>query len=104
MNWRSVLLLVRALFNFVTPILAQQFSAGIKAGVQTTSAITFAPITVPFSPLFDHFAFGPEAEIALPRHLGLEFDALHKHYAYGGDVIGQFHGLIGIADTHISYW
>jgi hypothetical protein len=77
--------------------------------MQTTSAITFAPGTAgaPFSPSFDHFTFGPVAEVGLPRRLGLEFEALHRHYAEGSPVFVEVNrGFIiaDFADTHTSYW
>ena len=42
-----------------------QFTAGIKVGMQTTS------VTTGLSPSFDHFTFGPVAEVGLSRRLGL---------------------------------
>ena len=88
---------------------AQHFLVGIKVGTQTTSAITTDPRVVPFSPSFDHFTFGPAVEVALPHRLGLEFNALHKHYAYGGDVVSGTptqpgYALIGVDITHVSNW
>src|ERR1051326_106070 len=80
--------------------IAQQFTAGIKVGGQITDVFS---ATVP-SPSFDHFIFGPEAGIALPHGFGLEFDALHQHYAYAFFIIGPLHNAIAAFNTHISYW
>jgi hypothetical protein len=82
---------------------AKRFAVGIKVGAKP---ITTDPRVVPFSPLFDHFTFGPEVEMTLPHGLGLECDALHKHYAYGDYVLGPttHDPPIGITDTHVSYW
>jgi hypothetical protein len=105
---RSSLLLIFALLVRASPSVAQQFAAGIKVGGQTTGALAFDPEEVPFSPSFDHVALGPQLEVPLPHGLGLEFDALHKHYAYGSDlfVMDLMRGthLAGNFDTHISLW
>lgn len=102
-----LLALTNSLAGQDTGIHTPQFTAGIKVGMQTTSVITFPPGSGPPPVSFDHFTFGPVAEVGLPRRLGVEFDALHKHYAEGGPVFGELsHApvLIGFADAHISYW
>jgi hypothetical protein len=108
MTSRSTLLLIFALLMPASPTLAQHFTAGIKIGGQVTSTLTFDPEEVPFSPSFDHVTFGPQVAVSLPQGLGLELDALHKHYAYGSDlfVMDLVRGihLAGNYDTHISLW
>ena len=76
-----LLALTNSLAGQDTGIHTPQFTAGIKVGMQTTSVITFPPGGGPPPFSFDHFTFGPVAEVGLSRRLGVEFDALHKHYA-----------------------
>ena len=86
----SKLTLIAALLAYVPSLNAQQVRAGIKVGGQITDALSAAPAVVPPSPDFNHFTWGPVAEVILTHGLGLEFGAFHKHYAYSFLIIGPY--------------
>jgi len=60
--------------------LAQPFSAGLKAGLPLTDFLSVAQGTSTTNT--NHYLFGPEVEVRLPFGLGIEFDALYRHFSY----------------------
>ncbi len=44
----------------------------------------------PLSTTTNRYIIGPEAELRLPFHLGVEADALYRHYNVGGSGISQW--------------
>jgi len=81
----------------------QQFTVGIKVGKLTNKPLTFDQ-GGGVSGSFDHFTWGPQIELGLPHGLGVELDALHAHYAYGGVFFNRLHGIEGFVNAHVSYW
>jgi len=69
------------------PLFSQPFSFGIKGGVpftdflNATSAGGFAPFTS-FVSTTNRYIIGPAAELRLPFGLGVELDALYRHFNY----------------------
>ncbi len=63
----------------------QLFSVGVKAGIPLNDAFVAGS-----GPAFnsetttDRYIIGPQAEIRLPFHLGVEADALYRHYSVDG--------------------
>jgi len=66
--------------------LAQPFSAGLKAGLPFTNFLNEVQGTSTTNT--NHYLFGPEVEVRLPFGLGIEFDALYRHFSYT-NVIGS---------------
>jgi len=60
--------------------LAQPFSAGLKAGLPLTDFLNEVQGTSTTNT--NHYLFGPEVELRLPRGLSIEFDALYRHFSY----------------------
>ncbi|HTS67223.1 MAG TPA: outer membrane beta-barrel protein [Candidatus Acidoferrales bacterium] len=68
-------------------MLAQPFGFGIKGGVPMTDFLNAASQSNPnyaFVTTTDRYAVGPMAELRLPFGLGVEVDALYRHYNYNG--------------------
>jgi opacity protein-like surface antigen len=59
---------------------AQPFSAGIKAGLPLTDFIN--TVSGQSSTVTNRYLIGPTAELHLPFHLGIEVDALYRHFNY----------------------
>jgi opacity protein-like surface antigen len=71
---------------------AQPFGVGIKGGVPMTDFLNAARSqTFSFSANTNRYVIGPAAELRLPFGLGIELDALYRHYSYTGG------GLAGVA-------
>ncbi|HEY9139858.1 MAG TPA: outer membrane beta-barrel protein [Bryobacteraceae bacterium] len=66
--------------------LAQPFSAGLKAGLPLTDFLNEVQGTSTTNT--NHYLVGPEVELRLPFGLGVEFDALYRHFSYT-DVLGS---------------
>jgi hypothetical protein len=66
--------------------LAQPFSAGLKAGLPLTDFLN--EVQGSSTTNTNHYLFGPEVEVRLPFGLGIEFDALYRHFSYT-NVIGS---------------
>ena len=65
---------------------SQPVSAGIKAGVPFTNFLnTAGPVT---STTTSRYLVGPMVELRLPFGLGVEFDALYRHFDYT-DIVGS---------------
>ena len=76
---------------------AQAFSFGVKGGVPLTD---FNEPTVPQAATnmvltTNRYIIGPTAELRLPFGLGVEFDALYRHFNDSAYTIGVFHRLSG---------
>lgn len=86
--WRAFVLLAAA---GATSAFGQFLSFGIKGGVPLNDGFVlvsgeyFAP-----SATTNRYIIGPEAETRLPFHLGLEADALYRHYNVNGSGISQW--------------
>ncbi len=78
----------------VTSAFGQFLSVGIKGGVPLNDGFvntgTFEPNFSPPSTTTNRYIIGPEAELRLPFHLGLEADALYRHYNVNGSGINQW--------------
>lgn len=59
---------------------AQPFTAGIKAGLPLTDFIN--TVSGQSSSVTNRYLVGPTAELHLPFHLGIEVDALYRHFNY----------------------
>jgi len=65
---------------------AQPFSAGVKAGLPLTDFIS--TVSGQSSTVTNRYVVGPTAELHLPFGLGIEVDALYRHFNYQ-DIIGS---------------
>ncbi|HTP34213.1 MAG TPA: outer membrane beta-barrel protein [Candidatus Acidoferrales bacterium] len=66
-------------------IVAQPFGIGIKGGVPMTDFLNAASNqNFGFVATTDRYVVGPMAELRLPIGLGVEVDALYRHYDYTG--------------------
>jgi len=75
--------------------LAQPFSAGLKAGLPLTDFLSEVQGTS--ATTTNRYLFGPEVEVRLPLGLGIEFDALYRHFSYT-NVLGS----VGNAVTSVG--
>jgi outer membrane protein with beta-barrel domain len=72
------------------PALAQ-LSVGIKAGVPLNDVYVDAGQgIVPRFGTTNRFLIGPEVDLNLPFHLGVEADALYRHYNLGGSGVNEW--------------
>jgi hypothetical protein len=65
---------------------AQPFSAGVKVGLPMTDFIN--TVSGQSSTVTNRYLVGPTAELRLPFGLGIEVDAIYRHFNYQ-DVIGS---------------
>lgn len=71
-----------------SPALSQPFSFGVKAGVpltdflNTAESATNANSFLDFATHTNRYIIGVGAEVRLPFHLGIELDALYRHYNF----------------------
>lgn len=77
---RPVLLL---LFG-ATALVAQPFGFGVKGGVPMNDFINAvsSPNFLGYTTTTDRYIIGPMVELRLPFGLGVEFDALYRHYSF----------------------
>jgi hypothetical protein len=66
--------------------LAQPFGAGIKIGLPLTDFLN--TVSSQTATTTDRYVVGPMVELRLPAGLGIEFDALYRHFDYT-NVIGS---------------
>ncbi|HUE23366.1 MAG TPA: outer membrane beta-barrel protein [Bryobacteraceae bacterium] len=67
------------------PVLAQPFSAGIKAGIPLTDFLDATNNGLfQYSAPTQRYIIGGVAELRLPAGFGVEFDALYRHLEYSG--------------------
>ncbi len=71
------------------PAFGQFLSVGIKAGVPLNDAFVNGG-SGDLSGITNRFIIGPEAEVRLPFHLGVEVDALYRHYSLGGNSTNEW--------------
>ena len=84
---------------------AQPFTAGVKAGAPATDFLnTVESGTINFHTYTQRYLFGPTAELRLPFGLGVEFDALYRHYNF--QTVGTFlpAGSTITAGAHTGAW
>jgi opacity protein-like surface antigen len=68
-----------------TALFSQPFGYGIKAGVPLTDFLdATSNQKFSFSTTTNRYVIGPMAELRLPFGLGLEVNALYRHYSYAG--------------------
>jgi opacity protein-like surface antigen len=83
---RSLLLLV----FLAGSALAQPFSVGVKAGVPLTDFVDTARSgNFSYFTRTNRYIIGGQAELRLPMGLGVEFDALYRHYNFSGSGPGS---------------
>jgi hypothetical protein len=72
------------------PALAQ-LSVGVKAGVPLNDAyVNSGQGIFPRFGTTNRFLIGPEVDLNLPFHLGVEADALYRHYKLGGSGVNEW--------------
>ncbi len=89
MSYRFLGAIVFALGVTSLPCFGQFFSVGVKAGVPLNEAYSDAT-SGSFSATTNRFIVGPEAELRLPFHLGIEVDALYRHYRLAGNGVNEW--------------
>ena len=79
-------------------IVAQTFSAGIKAGVPLTDFVSATHNgTFDYTSPNQHYIVGGTAELRLPLGFAIEFDALYRHLRYSASG-----NLAGVLTTSLS--
>jgi hypothetical protein len=68
------------MFVFAATAGAQPFSAGVKVGLPLTDFID--TVSGQSSSVTNRYLVGPTAELHLPFRLGIEVDALYRHFNY----------------------
>jgi len=72
------------------PALAQ-LSVGVKAGVPLNDVyVNSGQGIIPRVGTTNRFLIGPEVDLNLPFHLGVEFDALYRHYSLDGSGVNEW--------------
>lgn len=92
MSLRLLRALICALGISSLPAFGQFVSAGLKAGVPLNDGYQYnccAPVNPP-SVTTSRYIIGPEIELRLPFHLGVEGDALYRHYSVSGSGLSQW--------------
>lgn len=80
-KYRMRLLLVIGLSAISCP--AQPFSFGVRAGVPVTDFFSgTGTASFPYTSITNRYLVGPTAELRLPFGLGVEFDALYRHFSF----------------------
>lgn len=83
-------------FLLAATAMAQPFSAGIKAGLPLTDFVnTVNGVT---STKTNRYLVGPTAELHLPWGLGVEVDALYRHFQYT-NIVGSTLGALGSVNS-----
>ena len=85
-----------ALFLFGASAWAQPFSAGVKVGLPLTNFID--TVSGQSSTVTNRYLVGPTAELHLPFGLGIEVDALYRHFNYQ-DILGTGVNAVTSANT-----
>ena len=84
------------LFLFAASAWAQPFSAGVKVGLPFTDFIN--TVSGQSSTVTNRYLVGPTAELHLPLGLGIEADALYRHFNYQ-DILGSGAGAVTSVNT-----
>jgi Outer membrane protein beta-barrel domain len=72
------------------PALAQ-LSVGVKAGIPLNDVyVNSGQGIIPKVGTTNRFLIGPEVDLNLPFHLGVEFDALYRHYSLDGSGVNEW--------------
>ena len=72
------------------PALAQ-LSVGVKAGIPLNDVyVNSGQGIIPKIGTTNRFLVGPEVDLNLPFHLGVEFDALYRHYSLDGSGVNEW--------------
>ena len=84
-------------------VLAQPFSAGIKAGVPLSDFVsTVQSGTFDYASQTQRYIIGGTAELHLPLGFAVEFDALYRHLQYSAT--GNIAGVFTTSKTTASNW
>ena len=84
-------------------VLAQPFSAGIKAGVPLSDFVNATQSgTFDYTSQTQRYIFGGTAELRLPLGFAVEFDALYRHLQYSAS--GNIAGILTTGKTTASNW
>ena len=89
MSHRLLSVALLALGFTCLPAWGQFLSVGIKAGVPLNDVFVNGG-TGNLSGVTNRLIIGPEAEVRLPFHLGIEVDALYRHYSLGGNSTNEW--------------
>lgn len=83
--------------------LAQPFTWGVRAGVPLNDAFnTVSNQNFTFNTNTNRYLIGPTAELHLPFGLGVEVDALYRHFSYTGS--GIFQGSSAVTNVSSGNW
>jgi hypothetical protein len=84
-------------------VLAQTFSAGIKAGVPLSDFVsTVQSGTFDYNSQTQRYIFGGTAELHLPLGFAVEFDVLYRHLQYSAT--GNIASVLATSKTTASNW
>lgn len=84
-------------------ILAQPFSAGIKAGVPLSDFVSATQSgTFDYTSTTQRYIVGGTAELHLPLGFAVEFDALYRHLQYSAS--GNIAGILATSSTTAGNW
>jgi hypothetical protein len=79
-------------------VLAQPFSAGIKAGVPLSDFVNATQSgTFDYTSQTQRYIFGGTAELRLPLGFAVEFDVLYRHLQYSAS--GNIAGILTTGKT-----
>ena len=84
MRFRFVSALIFAFGLSALPAGAQFLSVGVKAGIPLNDAFERVANNTLFTSTTNRYIIGPQVELRLPFHLGVEGDALYRHYVVDG--------------------
>ena len=84
-------------------VLAQPFSAGIKAGVPLSDFVNATQSgTFDYTSQTQRYIFGGTAELRLPLGFAVEFDVLYRHLQYSAT--GNIAGILTTGKTTAGNW
>jgi Outer membrane protein beta-barrel domain len=85
---------------------AQPFSLGLKGGLPMTDFLDVVRAqNINASTTTNRYIVGPTAELRLPFGLGVEVDALYRHFSYNSSgLIGTIAGNLTNIDTTSGSW
>ncbi len=89
MNYRRLGMAVLVLGLSSVPAFGQFISVGIKGGVPLNDAFTNGG-SGDLNGFTNRYVIGPMVEIRLPFHLGVEVDALYRHYNLSGSPTSEW--------------
>lgn len=71
------------------PAFGQFFSVGVEGGVPLNDVYVNSG-SGDLTANTNRFIVGPKVELGLPFHLGVEFDALYRHYSFSGSGVSEW--------------